>query len=121
MPGSEIRRDCPLPNPCLLNIYYHFLTTFLPPLWLYRPSDLGRLFSLLILYTVGRTPWTGDQPVSRPLPTHRTTQKHNKRSQTSMPRVGLEPTIPVFERAKTVHALDRGATVIGFFATFKYI
>jgi hypothetical protein len=31
-----------------------------------------------------------------------------------MPRVGLEPTIPVFERAKTVHALDRAATVIGF-------
>jgi hypothetical protein len=30
-----------------------------------------------------------------------------------MPRVGLEPTIPVFERAKTVHALDRAAIVIG--------
>jgi hypothetical protein len=30
-----------------------------------------------------------------------------------MPLVGLEPTIPVFERAKTVHALDRTATVIG--------
>jgi hypothetical protein len=30
-----------------------------------------------------------------------------------MPRVGLEPTTPVFERAKTVHALDRAATVIG--------
>jgi hypothetical protein len=30
-----------------------------------------------------------------------------------MPRVGLEPTIPVFERAKTVHALDRAANVIG--------
>jgi hypothetical protein len=30
-----------------------------------------------------------------------------------MPRVGLEPTIPVFEPAKTVHALDRAATVIG--------
>jgi hypothetical protein len=27
--------------------------------------------------------------------------------------VGFEPTIPVFERAKTVHALDRAATVIG--------
>jgi hypothetical protein len=27
--------------------------------------------------------------------------------------VGFEPKIPVFERAKTVHALDRGATVIG--------
>jgi hypothetical protein len=32
-----------------------------------------------------------------------------------MPRVGLEPTIPAFERAKTVHALDRAATVVGDF------
>jgi hypothetical protein len=30
-----------------------------------------------------------------------------------MPQVGLEPTIPAFERVKTVHALDRAATVIG--------
>jgi hypothetical protein len=30
-----------------------------------------------------------------------------------MPRLGFEPTIPVLERAKTVHALDRAATVIG--------
>jgi hypothetical protein len=30
-----------------------------------------------------------------------------------MRRVGLQPTIPVFERAKTVHALDRAAVVIG--------
>jgi hypothetical protein len=30
-----------------------------------------------------------------------------------MPWLGFEPTIPVFERAKTVHALDRAATVIG--------
>jgi hypothetical protein len=30
-----------------------------------------------------------------------------------MPLVGFEPTIPAFERAKTVHALDRAATVIG--------
>jgi hypothetical protein len=36
--------------------------------------DLGRFFSFLILYTVGRTPWTGDQPVARPLSTHRTTE-----------------------------------------------
>jgi hypothetical protein len=34
----------------------------------------GRLFIFLILYTVGRIPWTGDQPVAIPLPTHRTTQ-----------------------------------------------
>jgi hypothetical protein len=34
-------------------------------------------------------------------------------TQTAMPRVGFEPTIPVFERAKTFHALDRAASVIG--------
>jgi hypothetical protein len=34
---------------------------------------LGRFFSFLILYTVGRTLWIGDQSVARPLPTHRTT------------------------------------------------
>jgi hypothetical protein len=75
--------------------------------------DLGGFFSFLILYTVGRIPWTGDQPVARPLSTHRTTQTPNKRTQTSMPRVGFELTIPAFERAKTVHALNRAATVIG--------
>jgi hypothetical protein len=30
-----------------------------------------------------------------------------------MPRVGFEPTTPEFEREKTVHALDRTATVVG--------
>jgi hypothetical protein len=30
-----------------------------------------------------------------------------------MPRVGFEPTIPVFEWEKTVYALDRAVTVIG--------
>jgi hypothetical protein len=29
-----------------------------------------------------------------------------------MPRVGFEPTIPVFQRTKTLHALDSAATVI---------
>jgi hypothetical protein len=31
-----------------------------------------------------------------------------------MSGVGFEPTIPVFERAKTVHVLGRAATVIGY-------
>jgi hypothetical protein len=31
-----------------------------------------------------------------------------------MPRVGTELMIPAFEFAKTVHALDRAATVIGY-------
>jgi hypothetical protein len=75
--------------------------------------DHGLLFSFLILYTVDRTPWTWDQPVARPLPTHKTTQTQNRRTQTSMPWVGIEPTIPVFEQTKTVHTLDHPVTVIG--------
>jgi hypothetical protein len=38
-----------------------------------------------------------------------------------MPRVGFEHTIPVFERAKTFRALDRGATVIGQLPTFSWL
>jgi FAD synthase len=41
------------------------------------------------------------------------TQTQNKHRNTSMPRVGFKPTIPAFERVKTVHVLDRAATVIG--------
>jgi hypothetical protein len=64
--------------------------------------DLGRFFSFLI-YTqsVGVLEWQ----ISR--------RKTTTCTQTSMPRVGFEPTIPVFERAKTDHALDGAATVIG--------
>jgi hypothetical protein len=47
--------------------------------------DLDRFFGFLILYAVGRPPCKGDQPVVRPLPTHRLTQTQNKRTQTSMP------------------------------------
>jgi hypothetical protein len=62
----------------------------------------------------------GDQPVARPLPTHRTTQTQNKRIQTSKPQVAFEPMTPVFERAKTVHALDRAATVIGHSTIYAF-
>jgi hypothetical protein len=88
-------------------------STYFLSLWLYSPLDLGRFFSYLIIYTVNGTPWTGDQPVARPLPTYRTTQTQNKSTQTSIPWVGFEPTIPVFERVKTVHAIGRAATMIG--------
>jgi hypothetical protein len=37
-----------------------------------------------------------------------------------MTRVGFEHTIPVFERAKIIHALDRAATVIGNFTVTFY-
>jgi hypothetical protein len=44
---------------------------------------------------------------------HTGQHKQCKITQTFMPRVGFEPTIVVFERAKTVlHALERAANVI---------
>jgi hypothetical protein len=47
-------------------------------LWLYSPCGPWPLFQFLNQYTVGRTPWTGDQLFSMPLPTNRTTQPQNK-------------------------------------------
>jgi hypothetical protein len=38
-----------------------------------------------------------------------------------MPRVGFEPTTPVLEQAKTVHALDSAATVIDMFLLSNYL
>jgi hypothetical protein len=52
----------------------------------------------------------GEQPVAMPIPTDRTAQTQRRRTQ---PQGGFETTIPVFEWAKTIHALDRSATVIG--------
>jgi hypothetical protein len=53
------------------------------------------------------------QPVTRPLPTHKTTQTQNKHTQTSMRSVGFETTTAASERAKRVHASNRSTTVIG--------
>jgi hypothetical protein len=51
----------------------------------------------LHIETLGRTPWLGDQPDARPLPTpDNTTQKH---THTSMPQAGFEPAIPMFEQS----------------------
>jgi hypothetical protein len=48
------------------------------------------IFLFLNPYTFLRTPLTGDQPFTRPLPTHKIAQTHNKRTQISMPRMGFE-------------------------------
>jgi hypothetical protein len=79
------------------------------------------LFSFWIFCTVSKTPWTVDQPVARPLPTLKTAQPQNKPTQTSMPRVVFESTIPAYERAKTVHALDLAATGTGGNEINRYI
>jgi hypothetical protein len=75
--------------------------------------DLGRCFSFLIYTKPVEFLGRGISPTQDRYPTHRTTQTQNKRRQTSIPRVRFEPTIPVFERAKTIHTLDRAATAIG--------
>jgi hypothetical protein len=54
-----------------------FFSTFLLPLW-----SIGLISQFLDHFTDGRTPWTGDQLVSRPLPKHRTTRTQNKRIHT---------------------------------------
>jgi hypothetical protein len=86
-------------------------------------------------YTVGRTPWTSDRPVARPLPKYMTTQTQNKRTHTAniharngirihdhglrasedsscLTPLGYRDRL-ASERAKTVHALHRAATVTG--------
>jgi hypothetical protein len=100
----------------------------------------------LDLHTIGRTPWTSDRPVARPLPKYRTTQTQNKcthahahaHTHTHTPNIfivnGIRAHHPsvraredssclrplgyrdrlASEWAKTVHALDRSATVTGF-------
>jgi hypothetical protein len=44
---------------------------------------------------------------------HTGQHKQDKSTHTTVPRVGFEPTTPVFQRDKTVHALDYAATVVG--------
>jgi hypothetical protein len=108
--------------PIYLSIYLSIcLSIYLPTyLFIYLLSIYGstvlllylcRSFSFLILYTesVGLL-GLGISP-SQGLYLHIEQHKQNKRTKTSMPRVGFEPTSPVFERAKTVHALDGAATM----------
>jgi hypothetical protein len=63
-----------------------------------QPFRLGfsRLFSILILYAVGRTPWMGIGPCQG-LCLHTGQHKQNKRTQTSMPRVGFKPATPALQ------------------------
>jgi hypothetical protein len=74
--------------------------------------DLGRFFSFLIYTQSVRLLRLGIRP-SQGRYLHTEQHKQNKRTQTPMPRVGFEPVILLFERAKTVHVLYRAATVIG--------
>jgi hypothetical protein len=103
---------------CQTNIISELAIKLLLWLWLlllrnimvYEPWPL---FKFLVLYTVGRSPWTWDQPVPTPLPTSRTTQTQNKHTQISKPWVAFEPRIPVFELANIYQDSDFEANGIG--------
>jgi hypothetical protein len=68
---------------------------------------------------VGRTLWTGDQLVARPLYLYTNTGKRTHNTNTKHPRPEWDSCLRPLgycdrlasERAKTVHALDRSATV----------
>jgi hypothetical protein len=49
---------------------------------------------------------------------YRAAQTQKKRTETTMPQVRFKPTISPFVRAKTVHVLNRAATMIG--TSYKY-
>jgi hypothetical protein len=99
------------------------------PLWALAAFQFPDLFK------IGRTPWTRDQLVARPLPKHRTARTQNKHVYTPnihdlsgirihdhsvrasedsscLRPLGYRDRL-ASERAKTVHALDRSATVTG--------
>jgi hypothetical protein len=80
-------RLCMYTSICLFIHPFTHLPTYQPT---YLPTYLSvalqsfvgpwPLCSFLIFYTDDRTPWTEDQSVARPLPTHRATQTQNKRT-----------------------------------------
>jgi hypothetical protein len=92
---------------------YPSVFIFVAPTWITgHPWNSSFHFSFLILGQSAGLLGRGISPTQSHY-LHRTTQTQSRRRQTSMPWVEFEPTIPVFERAKTFHALVRAATVIG--------
>jgi hypothetical protein len=59
----------------LLSLFTHFIHSWMALQPFVGPWHLLQFRNLI--YTNGRTPWTRDQPVARPLPTQRTTHRKN--------------------------------------------
>jgi hypothetical protein len=88
--------------------------------WFYSPSlSPGLLFSFVISFTqTVRAPWMRAKSLARPL--HDNTNRINAHIDIYA-LTGIQTHIPVFERTKTVHALDCTATVIGRCVHLLYI
>jgi hypothetical protein len=67
------RADLPSKVSCLLCVGLFFLLALQPNSDLGRLHETFRFTSVTRSRRVGRTPWTGDQLVARPLPVHRKT------------------------------------------------
>jgi hypothetical protein len=93
--GSSAAYKISMENTIIWTVLFHYNSAFMN-----------------LKYRIGMTRYTGHQPVARPLPAPKTAQTQNKHKQTSMPRLGFEPTTPAFEGAKSAHALDCADTVI---------
>jgi hypothetical protein len=99
---------------------HHILTIFFH--WLYSPLGLWPLmFSfMIILQTVGLLGRVITSSQGLYLNTGQHKHRINRYTyQTSVPCVGFEPMISASERAKTVHALDRSATVTGWVTNYS--
>jgi hypothetical protein len=85
-----------------------FLSLALQPPW-----ALASVFQFRYHFTDGRTPWTSNQLVARPLPKHRTTQTQNKHIHTSNIHAlcGIRTHDPTFQASED--STDRSATVTG--------
>jgi hypothetical protein len=83
--------------------YNIFFSQALQPPW-----ALASDFQFHEYFTDGRTHWTSDQLVARPLPKHRTAQTQNKHIHIPNIHIFCEIRIhdPGFRAKKTVHALD---------------
>jgi hypothetical protein len=69
---TSVKILIPSQAKCMLQ---HVNTTCKPPQRLFQPiHGPGLLFSSVIIFHIGRTPWTSDHLVARPLPKHRATQ-----------------------------------------------
>jgi hypothetical protein len=119
-----------------LNIVNYLYTTFSLSLFQSHTKNSARLLPAFMHSTKALQPFAGPWPLLQfrnlfytDAKTHRTSEsqgrylhtgqrKHRINAQTSMPRVGFEPTSPASERAKTVYALDREATE--HFRALKY-
>jgi hypothetical protein len=87
-------------------IFFFFLFFLIIPYAFFKASDFFFLLMDPFRHLVGLL-GREISPAPRPLPTQDNIRQRN--TDTSMPRARFETAIPVFERPKTVLALDRAA------------